>query len=114
MNYNYKWIEFLSTNNTLMITNENEFNHFKMFLQRIEMLDILKNNTHYSDWQYASKINEKNPNYIIFEYDNNRGLTFGYTKEASKKWYGKEPLTVKDIELLKDINKRKTVPDRGR
>lgn len=114
MNGNFKWIEFLSKNNTLLINNEKEFNQFKKFLQHLDMLSILGKNTEYYNWQYLAGINCKPTNYIIFEYDNYKGLTFGYTVQKSKDWYDKEPLTIKDLEIIQSNIKDKILNDRGR
>lgn len=102
--YKYKWIEFLSHNNTLMVTNEKEFNSFKKFLIKLDIIDILGKNTDYIEWKSLARINGKNPNCILFEYDNYRGLTFGSTIEESKQYYGTEPLVVDDLEIL-NINR---------
>ena len=113
MDGKYKWLSFLSTNNTLLINNEIEFEQFKTFLLKLDMIDILRGYMQYSDWQYIAKNNGYPINYIIFEYNNFKGLTFGYTIEKSKEWYEKEPLTVKDLELLNEKDKEKSYYDRG-
>lgn len=114
MNDNFKWIDFLSKNNTLLINNETEFNQFKKFLQHLGLIGILKKDTEYYNWQHLAGINGKPTNYIIFEYDNYKGLTFGYTIKESKNWYEKAPLTIKDLELIQSISKDKQYNDRGR
>ena len=102
MDGKYKWIDFLSTNNTLMISNKSEFIKFKSFLKKVDMLDILRDNTNFSDWQRLSINNGFPRNYIIFEYNNYKGLTFGYTIESSIEWYEKKPFTMNDIELVSE------------
>lgn len=114
MSSNYKWIEFLSGNNTLLINNEIEFNQFKRFLEQKGMINILRKDTEFYNWQHLAGINGKPTNYIIFEYDNYKGLTFGYTIEESKNWYEKDPLTIKDFELKQSNLKDKNLLDRGR
>lgn len=107
-----KWLEFISGINTIMITNEEEFNKFRDFLTILGLDELLKNENTFSDWQHLSEINGKDPNCIIFEFQLHKGMTFGYTKESSKNWYGKEPLTVevidnffKKLEKLRDENR---------
>lgn len=114
MNGNFKWIDFLSTKNTLLIKNETEFNQFKKFLLHLGMIGILRKDTEYYNWQHLAGINRKPTSYIIFEYDNYKGLTFGYTIEESKKWYEKEPLTIKDLELIQNNIKNNDSNIRGR
>ena len=109
----YKWIDFLSHNNTLLITNEKEFNSFKRFLNKLGIVDILGNNTDYIEWKSLARINNTNPNSILFEYDNYKGLTFGSTIEESKNYYGVNPLIVDDLEIL-NISKTKSNIDRVR
>lgn len=114
MNRNFKWIDFLSKSNTLLISNEKEFNQFKKFLQHLGMLSILKKDTEFYNWQHLAGINGKPTSYIIFEYDNYKGLTFGYTIDESKRWHEKEPLTIKDLELIQSNIKDKSLNDKVR
>ena len=69
------------------------------------MIDILNKETEFYNWQVLAKINGYPTNYIIFEYDNYKGLSFGYTIEEAKDWYEKNPLTIKDLELIQLICK---------
>ncbi len=89
-----KWLDFLSGLNTIVINNEKEFNKFRDFLMDIGLDSLLKNDTNFADWQQISKLNNHNPNCIIFEFQPAKGLTIGYTIESSKDWYGEEPMTV--------------------
>lgn len=89
-----KWLDFLTGVNTMMITNEQEFNKFRAFLDNLGLSKFLKNYREFSDWQHLSVINNHDPKCIIFEYQVGKGMTFGYTREDSIKWYGQEPLTV--------------------
>ncbi len=50
MNGKFKWVDFLSRNNTLLINNEKEFNQFKKFLQHLGMIDILNKETEFYNW----------------------------------------------------------------
>ena len=73
-------------------------NAAELYFKDEESLKILNDYRTFSDWQHLSEINNKNPNYIVFEFQITKGLTFGYTKESSKDWFGVEPLNVKDLE----------------
>lgn len=97
--YDFKFVDFLATNNTIIINNETEFNKFKRFLKKINMLGILKGKEDYNEWVSLAKINLCYTGYIIFEYQNSKGLTFGYSIESSTNWYGVEPINVKDLEI---------------
>lgn len=89
-----KWLDFFAGVNTIIITNEKDFNKFRNFLDDIGLGCLLKNERNFSDWQHLSIINGHNPNCIIFEYQPGKGMTFGSTKEESKEWYGDEPFNV--------------------
>ena len=97
--YNFKFVEFLSTNNTIIINNEEDFKKFKKFLKKINMLGILRGNEDYYYWLGLTKINNCNYGYIIFEYQNSKGLTFGYSTDSSINWYGVEPINVNELEI---------------
>lgn len=98
INKENKWLDFIAGINTIMVSNEEEFNKFRKFLDDLGIGKILNDYRTFSDWQHLSEINNKNPNYIVFEFQITKGLTFGYTKESSKDWFGVEPLNVKDLE----------------
>lgn len=98
INKDNKWLDFIAGINTIMVSNEEEFNKFRKFLDDLGIGKILNDYRTFSDWQHLSEINNKNPNYIVFEFQITKGLTFGYTKESSKDWFGVEPLNVKDLE----------------
>lgn len=91
---NIKWLDFFSGINTIMVTNEKEFNKFRDFLDDLGLSCLLRNEREFSDWQRLSKINGHDPNCIIFEYQPRKGMSFGYTKESSKEWYGEDPFTI--------------------
>lgn len=95
--YNYKWIDFLSNNNAIKVTNENEFNKFESFLAQCGLYDILKEYTTFSLFQHLAKINGKNTNLFLFEYDNSKGLTWSDDLNKSIEWYGKEPIEINDL-----------------
>ena len=98
--YGYKFIDFLSNRNVIKITNEEEFVRFYNFLEKLNLLDILKNNTKFQNWQKLALINNRNIHCFLFEYDNTRGLTWGDDIQKSINWYGIEPLTVEDLEII--------------
>lgn len=98
INKDNKWLDFIAGINTIMVSNEEEFNKFRKFLDDLGIGKILNDYRTFSDWQHLSEINNKNPNYIVFEFQITKGLTFGYTKESSKDWFGVAPLNVKDLE----------------
>lgn len=98
-----KWLDFISGNNTLLIENEKDFNKFKDFLEYLNLGKELKNYNTYKEWEHLAKINNHDYGYIIFEYQPYKGLTFGYNKESSKDWYGADPLTIKDIDLVEKV-----------
>ena len=97
--YNFKFVEFLSTNNTIIINNEEDFKKFKKFLKKLNMLGILKGKEDYYYWLSLTKINNCSYGYIIFEYNNNKGLTFGYSIDKSIEWYGLPPIIVDELEI---------------
>lgn len=93
-----KWLELLTGVNTIIINNEQEFNKFSKFLNDVGLGDLLKDYTSFFDWQHLAKINNRISDYLIFEFQFGKGMTFGYTKEESKSWYGEDPLTVNDLD----------------
>ena len=98
-------LDFFSGSNTIMITNEKEFNKFREFLDNLGVSCLLRGERDFSDWQRLSKINGHNPNCIIFEYQPRKGMTFGYTKESSTKWYGEEPYTIEVLDSFFENSK---------
>ena len=59
----------------------------------------------FSEWQHLSKINKYPSDYIIFEYQPCKGMTFGYTIEQSKEWYEEEPLPVNVVDSFYNKSK---------
>lgn len=96
--YDYKWIDFLSNNNVIKVTNEDEFKTFKSFLAQCGLYDILGEYTTFPLFQHLAKINNKNENLFLFEYDNSKGLTWSDDINKSIEWYGKEPLQIEDLQ----------------
>ena len=104
--YNYKWIDFLSGTNVLKVTNETQFNQFKDFLNECGLLEILGKDTFYEDWQRLAKINGKDENMFLFEYNNYKGITWWDNEKEAIDWYDKEPLEVSDLD---EFFERKTI-----
>lgn len=98
INEGNKWLDFIAGINSIIVSNEEEFNKFRKFLDDLGIGKLLKDYRTFSAWKHLAIINNKNPNYLIFEFQITKGLTFGYTKESSKNWFGVEPLNVKDLE----------------
>lgn len=98
INEENKWLDFIAGINSIIVSNEEEFNKFRKFLDNLGIGKLLKDYRTFSAWKHLAIINNKNPNYLIFEFQITKGLTFGYTKESSKNWFGVEPLNVKDLE----------------
>lgn len=103
---NYDWIKFLSGTNVLKVTNEQEFNEFKNFLDECGLIEILNNETEYSDWQNLAKINGKDENVFLFEYNNHKGLTWWDSVKEAKDWYGEPPI---EIDAIKEFFDKKTI-----
>lgn len=99
---NYDWIKFLSGTNVLKVTNEQEFNEFKNFLNDCGLIEILNNDTEYSDWQHLAKINGKDENIFLFEYNNHKGLTWWDSEKEAKDWYGEPPIKIDAIKEFFD------------
>lgn len=110
-----KWLELFTGINTIIVNNEIEFNKFNKFLYDIGLGHLLKDYKTFSDWQHLAKINNRPTDYLIFEFQIGKGMTFGYTKEDSKSWYGEDPLTVNDLDSFyknsKLFNKEKVVEE---
>ena len=62
------WIAFFSGANVIKVTNENEFNIFKKFLDDCGVLDLLKDDLTFKDWQHLAEINNKKTNLFLFEF----------------------------------------------
>lgn len=100
------WIAFLSGTNTIKITNENEFNIFKNFLDECGLLDILKDDLTFKDWQHLAEINNRKTDIFLFEFDNYKGLTWSDDLKNSINYYGENPIEVSELE---EFLNRKTI-----
>lgn len=103
---NYDWIKFLSGTNVLKVTNEQEFNEFKNFLDECGLIEILNNETEYSDWQHLANINGRDENVFLFEYNNHKGLTWWDSVKEAEDWYGEPPI---EIDAIKEFFDKKTI-----
>lgn len=86
---------FMNTENTIEIKNKIEFSLFLEALEDLELLDKVlpkKNNRIYEYWKNLVFINSKGKYDLVFEYDEDKGLTFYTDREISINWYNKEPL----------------------
>lgn len=95
-----KWLDFFIGANTVMVTNETEFNKFVKFLDDLGVNCLLGDDRKFSDWQHLSIINNYDPNCILFEFQPGKGMTFGSTIEESINWCGDKPLTVEVFDLF--------------
>lgn len=103
---NYDWIKLLSGTNVLKVTNEQEFNEFKNFLNECGLIEILNNDTEYSDWQHLARINGKDENIFLFEYNNHKGLTWWDSVKEAEDWYGEPPI---EIDAIKEFFDKKHI-----
>lgn len=101
--YNHAWITFLSGRNVIKVTNENEFNTFKKFLEKCGLLYILKDDLEYKDWQHLAEINNKNTNIFLFEYHNEKGITWWDNIKEAEDWYGEKPIEINELNEFLDI-----------
>lgn len=95
-----KLVEFITTTNTVIISNDSEFNALNEILNRIKLPLTFKN---YNELKELAKLNNCliDDNRIIVEYQiEKEGYTIGYkTVQESTDWYYESPLTVMDIIL---------------
>lgn len=88
--YDYKLVEFLSTNNTIAIENLSEF---------VQFIELTKNLGLYGAFYNIHKEYKngwlKCPFYI--EYNNGKGATFYKNKQESINWYGCDPINIKEL-----------------
>ena len=89
-----KWLDFFGGVNTIIVRNKSEFNKFYNFMSDLGLQGLFHNDKTFEAWQHLAKINGCVSDYIIFEYQPSKGMTFGYSIEESKNWYDKEPLDV--------------------
>ena len=110
-NSKHEWIEFLSGRNVIEVRNEKQFNIFKQFLESIGLADVLLGENTFSDWQVLAKINNKNENIFLFEYNNYKGLTWWDSVADAKEWYDKMPIQTEVLEEFLNSTKLKENED---
>ena len=91
---NGEWLDFFGGINSIIVKDKKEFNEFYNFMSDLGLQDFFHNKTTFEEWQHLAIINGRVSDYIIFEYQPEKGMTFGYSIESSKDWYGTEPLDV--------------------
>lgn len=87
-----KLIDFLSNNNTIIIKNKEEFNKFTKKMETVGLAT------------YRLKTPMEIQGELLVEYNNNKGFTYWNCDkmlsdaiEDSYKWFGIEPLDLKEI-----------------
>lgn len=95
--YGFKWLDFVSGNNVVEVRNEQDFEIFKLFLDKHSLLGILKDYLEFIDWQKIAAINNKPTDIFLFEYSNFKGITWSSDRDTVIDWYGAEPLSVDDL-----------------
>ena len=95
-----KWLDFFGGVNTFIIRNKSEFNKFYNFMCDLGLQDFFHNDKTFEAWQHLAKINNRVSDYIIFEYQPCKGMTFGNSIEESRNWYGEEPLTTDALDAF--------------
>lgn len=104
--YNHDWIKFLSGYNVIKVTNEKEFDVFKNFLSKCGLLYVLNNDLEFKYWQHLAEINNKNPNIFLFEYHNEKGITWWDNIKDAEDYYGEKPIEVTQLnEFFDAVNK---------
>lgn len=94
---NNSWIDFLSGSKVIKVTNENEYEVFKKFMEECGLLYTFQGTLTFKDWQYIARKNERNENIFLFEYNNYKGLTFSDNIEESIKWFGDKPIETSEL-----------------
>ncbi len=104
--YNHDWIKFLSGYNVIKVTNEKEFDVLKNFLSKCGLLYVLNNDLEFKYWQHLAEINNKNPNMFLFEYHNEKGITWWDNIKEAEDYYGEKPIEVTQLnEFFDAVNK---------
>lgn len=94
---NNSWIDFLSGSKVIKVTNEKEYEVFKKFMEECGLLYTFQRTLTFKEWQYIARINERNENIFLFEYNNYKGLTFSDNIEEAIKWYGEKPIETSEL-----------------
>lgn len=92
---------FFGTRNTIEIRSEDDFDNFIKLLESHAMIDEVlpnKKSRKYDYWVNLVTLNSKGKYDLVFEFDEEKGLTFYTDRTASIEWYGKEPITLTNKE----------------
>lgn len=103
--YDYSWIDFLNNGNTVLVKNEKDFAIFKEFLQQHNLIGILGDSTEFENWRNLASINNMKPDIFLFEYANDKGLTWSDNIEESIEWHEKEPLKPEELLTVSPENR---------
>lgn len=96
--YDFSIIDFLSNGNAVLVSSETEYQNFQKRLTEIGFGGILRGKT-WNEWLSLAKLNHprENVNKLLFEYQNQKGITFGVSEQESEDWYGVPPLLVSNL-----------------
>lgn len=97
MKYTNKLVEFLNGANTIKITCNKDFISYASMCKKVGLKPIF---TDYWELVHIAQLNHCliGLGTVLVEYQPYGGFTMGYkTIEESKKWYDKEPWTIKEI-----------------
>ena len=99
--YDNPFVEFLSNHNTIVIHNQEELNEFILLLASVGLEIKNKKEHNYNYFVELMRINNQEyKGYVVFEYDNYKGLTFWNDIDESESWYGKKPYALKDLNYV--------------
>ncbi len=98
--YNYKWIDFLANYNAIKVTNNNEFEKFKEFLIEFNLLEILYGMNTFEEWKTHARINNKREDIFLFEYNNNKGLSWSDDIKEHIEYYDVEPISISELDYV--------------
>lgn len=87
-------LTFINTGNSVIINNQEELD---ILVSLLKIYGITLEQDKYNDWIFLARLNNHPTDYIIFEYENYKGFTFGNTKEESVKWFEMEPFEITDL-----------------
>lgn len=97
-NYKFPIVDFLSNNNTVFVSSESEYQTFKNCLAKMGLEGILCGIT-WEEWLTIANLNnpQKSIRQLLFEYNNNKGITFWVSEKESTEWFEVSPLSVSDL-----------------
>lgn len=92
LNKELGFIDFLSGNAVIKVTNEHDYNHFVKLCEYYRLRTAVFNGGKfllYERWQELAKLNNKNPDLFLFEFSKG-SLTWSDDEERAKSWWGEE------------------------